>query len=92
MRDLLLTTLKRLCKKENVDAVIQNENFENTFDDEYLLSSNDIVFADTIFSEFKKLPERNQKEFLYNARKDFECSKYITEKVFQSSSEQFKIF
>ena len=55
MRDLLLTTLKRLCKKENVDAVIQNENFENTFDDEYLLSSNDIVFADTIVSEFKKI-------------------------------------
>ena len=69
MKDLLFNIIKNICKKNVLNAIITNEDFENAFQEENLLLSKDIVIGDKIVAELQKLPENSQKEFLHNARK-----------------------
>lgn len=54
LRNLLLTIMQRVCKKDFVDEVVINEDFENAFDEKNLMFSKNIICDSTVIVELKK--------------------------------------
>lgn len=50
LKELLITIVRRVCKKNSVEETMKNEEFKNAFDDENLLLGKNIICGDAVIN------------------------------------------